>query len=99
MLLPDFSGKCDVRRIAGEAPPTRRTTALRCPWNYGLRGWISTRSSDLAHVLLKCIPRPFVRGRIVQRFSPTGGMLGVLSWERERHEDVERPVGPAVAGI
>src|SRR6187431_343967 len=44
----------------------RPTTALRAPWNYGLRGWISTRSNDLARVLLKVdfqstSGRPFVR--------------------------------------
>ena len=52
----------------------RPTTALREPWNYGLRGWISTRSNDLARgtaamllqVLLKVyfqkyLGRPFVR--------------------------------------
>src|SRR5713101_3564585 len=82
------------RRIAA-----RRTTALREAKNYGLRGWISTRSSDLAQVLLEYVPRPFVRGRIVQHFPPSGGMLWVLSRERERHEDVEGPNGPAVAGI
>jgi hypothetical protein len=27
---------------------------LREPANYGLRGWISTRSNDLAQVLLGC---------------------------------------------
>src|SRR4030095_7772078 len=42
------------------------TTALREPWNYGLRGWISTRSNDLARVLLKVnfqstCGRPFLR--------------------------------------
>src|SRR5258708_4127522 len=56
---------------SGECAMTHRcvpTTALRKPENYGLRGWISTRSSDLAQGLLKYIPRPFVRGRIVQHF-------------------------------
>src|SRR6478609_2233337 len=33
----------------------RPTTALREPENYGLRGWISTHSSDLAEALLKCV--------------------------------------------
>src|SRR3954468_15734470 len=42
------------------------TIALREPANYGLRGWISTRSSDLAQVLSGGFPwgisgRPFVR--------------------------------------
>jgi hypothetical protein len=31
----------------------RPTTALREPWIYGLRGWISTRSNDPARVLLQ----------------------------------------------
>ena len=52
----------------------RPTTALREPWNYGLRGWISTSSNDqargtvaiLLQVLLKLdfqstSGRPFVR--------------------------------------
>ena len=51
------------------------TTALREAANYGLRGWISTRSNDPAEVLLAYFPRPFVRGRIVQHLSPSGGML------------------------
>src|SRR5258708_21631884 len=44
------------------------------------------------------VPRPFVRGRIVQHFRQSGGCFGVLSRERERHEDVEGPDRPAVAG-
>src|SRR5260221_8723382 len=49
-----------------------RTTALREAENYGLRGWISTRSSDLAQVLLRCTskvhPKAVCRGAIVQHF-------------------------------
>jgi hypothetical protein len=57
-----LSGEYAIRIAA------RLTTALREAENYGLRGWISTRSSDLAQVLLEYIPRPFVRGRIVLHF-------------------------------
>src|ERR1700682_5711011 len=77
-------------------PPT---TALREPANYGLRGWISTRSSDLAQVLLHYL-QGRLSGRIVRRFRPSGrGCFGDLSRERERHEDVEGPDRPAVAGV
>jgi hypothetical protein len=50
-LLPDFPGKCRIGRLPGFVLASRSTTALRDPANYGLRGWISTRSSDLAQVL------------------------------------------------
>ena len=66
MRLPEDSRRC----IA-----VRPTTALREPENYGLRGWISTRSNDPAEVLPKYFPWPFVRGRIVQHLLPSGGML------------------------
>jgi hypothetical protein len=47
----------------------RPTTALREPKNYGLRGWISTRSNDLAQgtvaillqVLLKVYFQKYLR--------------------------------------
>ena len=47
----------------------RPTTALREPWNYGLRGWISTRSNDqaqgtvamLLQVLLKVYFQKYLR--------------------------------------
>ena len=69
------------------------TTALREPWNYGLRGWISTRSNDLARVLsqqpLQVLSRGtsqvppvgrLLRRGIVRRFHLSGGnALGTLS--------------------
>src|SRR5437868_13417848 len=56
----------------------RPTTALREPANYGLRGWISKRSSDLAPVLLRCFRKVVWQGRIVQHFRPSGGnALGI----------------------
>src|SRR5205807_718922 len=76
------------------------TTALREAENYGLRGWISTRSSDLAKVLLK-----YLRGAVCQAADRAAFVanpaecLEVLSRERGRHEDVEGPNGPAIAGI
>jgi hypothetical protein len=60
-ISPYFRGKMCHRRISRRSFPAASTPALRCPENYGLRGWISTSSGDLAHVLLKCMPRPFVR--------------------------------------
>jgi cytochrome c oxidase subunit II len=80
-----------------------------------LRGWISTPSGDLAQVLLsemyfqgvlpKYIPRPFVRGRIVQHFlairrnalgfyqGSAGGM------KMSKGQTGRRLLGLAVAGI
>jgi hypothetical protein len=49
-----------------------RTTALREAENYGLRGWISTRSDDLAPAQAKCIRGAVGRERIVQHFQPSG---------------------------
>jgi hypothetical protein len=59
------------------------TTALRAPWNYGLRGGISTRSNDLARVLLKLdfqsTPnRPFVRADRAAFFAIRRECLGDL---------------------
>ena len=60
------------------------TTALREPWNYGLRGWISTRSNDLARVLLQVLlkvyfqstsGRPFVRADRAAFFGHSAGVL------------------------
>src|SRR4029078_8467518 len=62
---------------------SRHTTALREPWNYGLRGWISTRSNDLARVLsevdfLGTSGWPFVRADRAA-FSPFGeSALGLI---------------------
>src|SRR6266567_5641148 len=82
----------------------RPTTALREPANYGLRGWISKRSSDLAQVILKVPPKVLPDGRL--RGADRAALpairwkcFGDLSRERERHEDVEGPDRPAVAGI
>src|SRR4051812_10431386 len=80
------------------------TIALREPANYGLRGWISTRSSDLAQVLSGWFPwgisgRPFVRADRAAFPATRRECFGDLSRERERHEDVEGPDGPAFAGI
>src|SRR5215207_4711772 len=87
----------------------RPTTALREPWNYGLRGWISTRSNDQARgtvagtfegVLPKVPPVGRLSGRIVRHSRPFGrSALGTYSRERVRHEDVEWPDGPAIAGV
>src|SRR5437867_4314796 len=77
----------------------RPTTALREPANYGLRGWISKRSSDLAPVLLKYSGRSFGRSGRAAFPAIRWKCFGDLSWERERHEDVEGPDWPADAGI
>src|SRR6195952_3568033 len=45
------------REVSGECIAPRRTTALREAANYGLRGWISTRSNDLARLYLAYLPR------------------------------------------
>src|SRR5882672_8156233 len=52
-VLPDFTGISRIRRMAGRASRYAILTALRQPENYGLRGWIWTRSSDLAPVVLR----------------------------------------------
>jgi hypothetical protein len=70
-----FHGKMRLPEISRRRIALRRTTALREPENYGLRGWISTRSNDPAEVLQTYFRWPFVRGRIVQHLSPSGGML------------------------
>src|SRR5258707_7278687 len=81
----------------------RPTTALREPANYGLRGWISTRSSDPARVLLRYAPgvsrKAVCQGDRAAFPAIRWKCFGDLSRERERHEDVEGPDGPAVAGI
>src|SRR3569832_2030120 len=46
----DFSGEMRHPHNSRACTPARRTTALRCPWNYGLRGWILTHSNKLARV-------------------------------------------------
>src|SRR6185312_10545499 len=83
---------------------SRHTTALREPWNYGLRGWISTRSNDLARVLsevdfLGTSGWPFVRADRAAFFAIRRECLGTYSRERVRHEDVEWPDGSAIAGV
>ena len=70
-----FHGKMRLPKISRRRIAVRPTTALREPENYGLRGWISTRSNDPAEVLHRYFPWPFVRGRIVQHLSLSGGML------------------------
>src|SRR5882672_904675 len=81
----------------------RPTTALREPANYGLRGWISTRSSDPARVLLRYAPgvsrKAVCQGDRAAFSAIRWKCFGDLSRERERHEDVEGPDGPAFAGI
>src|SRR4029078_10817370 len=77
----------------------RPTTALREPANYGLRGWISKRSSDLPRYSVR-YSRAAVCGADRAAFPAVRRRcFGDLSRERERHEDVEGPDGPAVAGI
>src|SRR6476620_10276331 len=91
------------RKITSRRMALRPTTALRDPANYDLRGLISTRSSDLAAIpsgLRRWVcPEGRLSGRIVRHCGHPAGMLGELSRERERHEDVDGPDRPAVAGV
>src|SRR5262249_40991697 len=48
-----ISRKKSASALAEPAPRFVPTTALRAPENYGLRGWIWTRSSDLAPAVLR----------------------------------------------
>src|SRR3954469_10155203 len=79
--------------------PASPTTALRQPKNYGLRGWISTRSNELAAVLEGVSHMAACQGGSCSVFSHPAECFGDLSREHERHEDVERPDWPAVAGM
>ena len=53
-----FLRKMRCGQVSGECIAPRRTTALREAANYGLRGWISTRSNDPARILQRFISRP-----------------------------------------
>src|SRR3979411_2874366 len=81
------------------------TTALREPANYGLRGWICERSSDLAPVLLKYFRTVVWQGRIVQHFGPSGGnALGIYQgsasgMKMSKGQIGRRMLGLAVAGM
>jgi hypothetical protein len=72
--LPDFTGKCGIGRLA--------VNVMRAPYYCIATGqelWFerldSTRSSDLALVLPMYLRRLFVRWRIMQHFSLSGGVL------------------------
>jgi hypothetical protein len=59
----------------------RLTTALREPWIYGLRGWISTRSNDLAQVLLQRLLQVLLKVYFVKYFRLAvcqGGSCGIF---------------------
>src|SRR6476660_7955137 len=83
----------------------RPTTALREPANYGLRGWISKRSSDLAPVLLSYLRKAVCGERIVQHFRPSGGdALGIYQgsasgMKMSKGQIGRRLLGLAVAGL
>src|SRR6266581_2746481 len=83
----------------------RATTALREPANYGLRGWISKRSSDLAPVLLSYLRKAVCNGRIVRHFRPSGGSaLGIYQgsaggMKMSKGQIGRRMLGLAVAGM
>src|SRR5471032_2638228 len=82
----------------------RRTTALREAANYGLRGWISTRSNDPARMPARTIPGRFVRGRIVQHFPVRRNALGFYQgsaggMKMSKGQTGWRLLGLAVAGV
>src|SRR6478609_5393343 len=77
----------------------RPTTALREPANYGLRGWISKRSSDLPRYSVRYSRAAVCGADRAALPAIRRRCFGDLSRERERHEDVEGPDRPAVAGI
>src|SRR6476469_8198026 len=91
------------RRITSRRMALLPTTALRDPANYGLRGLISMRSNDLPAILSGLerwvCSEGRLSGRIVRHCGRPVGVLGELSREFERHEDVEGPDRPAVAWV
>src|SRR5215472_18583538 len=75
------------------------TTALRDPGNYGLRGWISA-SHDLAPGTPSRCTFRLLAGADRTSIAPvTADAIGTVLREHERHEAVEGPDGPLVAGL
>src|SRR6266849_9218081 len=88
------------RRIA-----SRRTTALREAKNYGLRGWISTHSSDLAPRTSKVPPKAVCQGAdraafLAIRRNALGFYQGSASgMKMSKGQTGRRLLGLAVAGV
>src|ERR1700730_14153859 len=74
------------------------TTALREPENYGLRG-SNSASHDPARAPPKVRNQAVGRGGSDERCPVAADALGTVLREHERHEAVEGPDGPLVAGL
>src|SRR3954451_2570267 len=82
----------------------RPTTALREPANYGLRGWISTRSSELAQVILGSLLRYFrmvvCEERIGRHLQPSGGnALGIYQGSASGMKMSKGQIGRRLLGL